>query len=140
MEKLIKYFGKESQTLLGSLLQYGFSEKLIKGAEKLGVIETKDSMVYLLKKEDPKNYAIITKDSISEGEYNDRVLELSTEGDVKKRFMLYDDDDILYYTGYFWDDDCCDNQQDLYDWGMYDSGCTKLKVAVGNGKFEFEIC
>jgi hypothetical protein len=86
-----------------------------------------------------KNQAIITKDSIPDGEYNNKILTLDEEGTTRKRFRLYDDDEILYYSGYFYDDDECLNQMQLLDWGMYDSGCTIIKVAEGS-EFIEEIC
>lgn len=99
--------------------------------------------IHMNRKTIEKNQAIITKDYMSEGEYkgeyDNKVITLQKAGTVRKRFKLYDDDDILYYEGYFYDDDESENQMYLMDWGMYDSGCTKILVAEENGEFVLEI-
>ena len=84
--------------------------------------------------------AKITNDHIGQS-FQDKIIGLGDYQDnlIKKRFKLYDDDDELYYEGYFYDDEYCEPQMDLLDWAMNDSGCTKIKVAIGNGKFKFEI-
>ena len=47
---LIKEYleANDNQSLLGALLQYGFDPKAIDANEKSGVIEIRDSMVYLI--------------------------------------------------------------------------------------------
>lgn len=42
----------DGQSLLGSLLQYGFDPEAIDANEKSGVIEIRDSMVYLIEDEE----------------------------------------------------------------------------------------
>jgi hypothetical protein len=96
---------------------------------------------YTLKeaKEEKGGYAVITIDHL-DGNYKGKVLKLPESKElIRKRFKLYDDDGELYYSGYFYDDPACENQDALLSWGMYDSGCTLIKVAVGRGPFEVEI-
>ena len=89
--------------------------------------------------EKENGHAIITIDHL-DGSNNGKKINLSNNKDLeRKRFKLYDDDDILYYSGFFFDDEMCDNQDELLSWGMSDSGCTKIKVAVGRNAFEEEI-
>lgn len=49
METIKEYLqANDNQSLLGSLLQYGFDPQAIDMAESIGVIEIKDSMVHLV--------------------------------------------------------------------------------------------
>jgi len=121
------------------------TEKLIQPQEDLletikGVIKkVKKELVVKEAKEEKGGYAVITTDHL-DGEYKDKVIKLpENENLTRKRFKLYDDDNELYYSGYFYDDESCDNQDELLSWAMNDSGCTLIKVAVGNGAFEVEI-
>lgn len=87
-----------------------------------------------------KDMAVIKKDRIGEGERDGMELKLFGKGTIPKYFKLYDDDDILYYEGMFWDDEWCNNQSELLNWAMSDSGCTAIKVREkGKDKFEYEI-
>jgi len=89
--------------------------------------------------EKENGHAIITIDHL-DGKINGKKINLSNNKDLeRKRFKLYDDDDVIYYSGYFFDDEMCDNQDELLSWGMSDSGCTKIKVAIGRNAFEEEI-
>jgi len=86
-----------------------------------------------------EGYAVITIDHL-DGSRNNKKINLSNNKDLtRKRFKLYDDDGELYYSGFFFDDDMCDNQDELLSWGMSDSGCTTIKVAIGRNAFEEEI-
>lgn len=49
-------------------------------------------------------------------------------------FELYDDDDVKYYSGYMHPD--IEDEFIPLDWGMYDSGCTYIKIRNSNGKME----
>ena len=49
-------------------------------------------------------------------------------------FELYDDDDVKYYSGYMRPD--IEDEFIPLDWGMYDSGCTYIKIRNSNGKME----
>jgi hypothetical protein len=50
-------------------------------------------------------------------------------------FQLYDDDDVLYYSGYY-DMEFIDEELEILDWAMADSGCTRMDVRGVNGKME----
>src|SRR4051812_37650999 len=47
-------------------------------------------------------------------------------------FKLYDDDNELYYSGWLKDDPAAMVQQFVLAWAMADSGCTTIKVKIGN--------
>jgi len=49
-------------------------------------------------------------------------------------FELYDDDDNKYYSGYMHKD--IEDEFEPLDWGMYDSGCTYMKIRSKNGTME----
>jgi len=49
-------------------------------------------------------------------------------------FELYDDDDTKYYSGYMHKD--IEDEFEPLDWGMYDSGCTYIKLRNKDGKME----
>jgi hypothetical protein len=51
METIKEYLeANDGQSLIGSLLQYGFDRHAIEADEKAGIIEIEDSMVHLVKK------------------------------------------------------------------------------------------
>ncbi|SRR6266496_5036657 len=57
----------------------------------------------------------------------------------KTAFKLYDDDGELYYEGWLHNDDECIVQQFVLGWAKADSGCTTIKVSVGESGFIQEI-
>lgn len=56
----------------------------------------------------------------------------------KTQFKLYDDDGELYYSGWLLNDGECLVQQFVLSWAQADSGCTSIKVRVGN-EYIYEI-
>lgn len=53
-----------------------------------------------------------------------------------RHFRMYDDDGELYYEGWLIDDDDAMVQSEVLRWGMWDSGCTTLKILNNNNEWE----
>jgi hypothetical protein len=64
----------------------------------------------------------------------EEVKECKAKG-FTKNFKLYDDDDILYYSGYLHEDIEGEDEFIPLDWGMMDSGCTRLDYRNPDGTY-----
>ena len=54
---------------------------------------------------------------------------------MEEFFQLYDDDDVLYYSGYY-NMEIIDEELEILDWAMADSGCTRIDVRGIDGQME----
>jgi hypothetical protein len=69
---------------------------------------------------------VITQDHLDNEKLPQAEIDQLKKEGYNQYFKLYDDDDILYYSGYLHEK--VEDEFAPLDWGMYDSGCTSIKL------------
>jgi len=69
----------------------------------------------------------ITQDHLEGIKSTKEEIKSAKELGMATYFKLYDDDDVLYYSGYY-NEETLDEEMEVLDWGMADSGCTRMDV------------
>lgn len=93
-----------------------------------------DSTIRIFRNE-TEFFFCITQDHLDEIKATDEEIKLAKKNGMDSYFKLYDDDDILYYSGYY-NEETLDEEMEVLDWAMNDSGCTRMDVRNEQGQME----
>jgi hypothetical protein len=86
-------------------------------------------------KQDGEHAFCITQDHLDGIKSTDKEKREAKKEGMDEYFKLYDDDDILYYSGYY-NMEVIDEEFDILDWAMADSGCTRIDLRNAQGQME----
>mgnify|MGYP003652402105 CR=1 FL=1 len=77
----------------------------------------------------------ITQDHLDGIKATEKEVAQCKRNGMDQFFKLYDDDDELYYSGYY-NEDAVEDEFEVLDWAMNDSGCTRMDIRGKSGKME----